>query len=137
MVGRRGREGAELLDDGALRERAVERIALQARANLRNLISDDALALPSLSAIADDIRLELEKRGTVAILYVGLKRYGRLERVFGWRITSEILDACAGMLVNIARQGDRQPRRRAASAERRRPARPPARSGRTRSAATR
>jgi EAL domain-containing protein (putative c-di-GMP-specific phosphodiesterase class I) len=84
--------------DDALRERAVERIAQQARANLRNLISDDALALPSLSAIADDIRLELEKRGTVAILYVGLKRYGRLERVFGWQITSEILDACAGIL---------------------------------------
>ena len=43
----------------------------------------------------------------------------------------------AGILVNIARQGDRQPRRRAESSERRRPARPPARSGRTRSAATR
>ena len=55
-------------------QRASERIVLQARANLRNLISDDTLALPSLRLIADGIRLELEKRGEVAILYVGLKR---------------------------------------------------------------
>jgi len=75
-----------------------ERIAQRARANLRNLISDDTLALPSLSAIADDMRIELEKRGSVAILYVGLKRYGRLERVFGWQVTSEVLDACSSIL---------------------------------------
>jgi EAL domain-containing protein (putative c-di-GMP-specific phosphodiesterase class I) len=79
-------------------ERASERIVLQARANLRNLVSDDTLALPSLRLIADGIRLELEKRGEVAILYVGLKRYGRLERVFGWQVTSDVLDACSSIL---------------------------------------
>jgi len=87
-------------DAGAeeLRERQARRIVDRARANLRNIVSDDTLALPSLGAIADDIRLELEDRGTVAILYVGLKRYGRLERVFGWQVTSEVLDAVAGIL---------------------------------------
>jgi EAL domain-containing protein (putative c-di-GMP-specific phosphodiesterase class I) len=85
-------------DEVLLAERATERVVQRARANLRNLISDDTLALPSLIAIADDIRLELEKRGTVAILYVGLKRYGRLERVFGWQVTSSVLDACSSIL---------------------------------------
>jgi EAL domain-containing protein (putative c-di-GMP-specific phosphodiesterase class I) len=79
-------------------KRTTERIAQQARANLRNLVSDDTLALPSLRMIADGIRLELEKRGEVAILYVGLKRYGRLERVFGWQVTSDVLDACSSIL---------------------------------------
>jgi len=81
-----------------LRERAGRRVTERARSNLRNIISDDALALPSLGAIADDIRLELEARGEVAILYIGLKRYGRLERVFGWQVTSEVLDSVAGIL---------------------------------------
>ncbi len=92
---RRPRAAADAGAAGVLGERATERIAQRARANLRNLVSDDTLALPSLSAIADDIRIELEKRGSVAILYVGLKRYGRLERVFGWQVTSEVLDACS------------------------------------------
>lgn len=95
---RRPRAAADAGAAGVLGERATERIAQRARANLRNLISDDTLALPSLSAIADDIRIELEKRGSVAILYVGLKRYGRLERVFGWQVTSEVLDACSSIL---------------------------------------
>jgi len=86
-------------DDQATTERrTAERFARQARATLRNLVSDDSLALPSLRLIADGIRLELEKRGEVAILYVGLKRYGRLERVFGWQITSDVLDACSSIL---------------------------------------
>ena len=80
---------------GRDRRLTLERFARQARANLRNLVSDDSLELPSLRLIADGIRLELEKRGEVAILYVGLKRYGRLERVFGWQITSDVLDACS------------------------------------------
>jgi EAL domain-containing protein (putative c-di-GMP-specific phosphodiesterase class I) len=81
-----------------LSERHSRGIVDQARANLRNIVNDDAAALPSLGAIADSIRLELEERGTVAILYVGLKRYGRIERVFGWQVTSEVLDAVAGIL---------------------------------------
>ena len=85
-------------DEGATERRTNERFARQARTNLRNLVSDDSLALPSLRLIADGIRLELEKRGEVAILYVGLKRYGRLERVFGWQITSDVLDACSSIL---------------------------------------
>ncbi len=85
-------------DEAATERRTTERFARQARANLRNLVSDDSLALPSLRLIADGIRLELEKRGEVAILYVGLKRYGRLERVFGWQITSDVLDACSSIL---------------------------------------
>jgi EAL domain-containing protein (putative c-di-GMP-specific phosphodiesterase class I) len=85
-------------DERTTETRATERIAQQARANLRNLVSDDTLALPSLRMIADGIRLELEKRGEVAILYVGLKRYGRLERVFGWQVTSDVLDACSSIL---------------------------------------
>ena len=85
-------------DQAATERRTTERFARQARATLRNLVSDDSLALPSLRLIADGIRLELEKRGEVAILYVGLKRYGRLERVFGWQITSDVLDACSSIL---------------------------------------
>ena len=75
-----------------------ERFARKARTNLRSLVSDDSKRLPSLSVVADDIRLELERHGEVAILYVGLKRYGRLERVFGWRIISDMLDACSSIL---------------------------------------
>ena len=37
-------------------------------------------------------------RGKVAILYVSLDRYGRLEPIFGWRIVAEILDAVAANL---------------------------------------
>jgi len=101
--GRGGRGRASASDrNGAvgeeLRERQTRRIVDRARANLRNIISDDALSLPSLGAIADSIRIELEERGTVAILYVGLKRYGSIERVFGWQVTSEVLDAVAGIL---------------------------------------
>jgi EAL domain-containing protein (putative c-di-GMP-specific phosphodiesterase class I) len=92
-----GDRGAEVSGD-ELKVRAARRISDRARNNLRNLVSDDTLALPSLGAIADSIRLELEARGEVAILYVGLKRYGRLERVFGWQVTSEVLDAVAGIL---------------------------------------
>jgi EAL domain-containing protein (putative c-di-GMP-specific phosphodiesterase class I) len=82
----------------AVDQEPSERFARQARTNLRNLVSDDSKTLPSLSVIADDIRLELERHGEVAILYVGLKRYGRLERVFGWQITSDVLDACSSIL---------------------------------------
>ncbi|HJW76541.1 MAG TPA: hypothetical protein VJ787_12905, partial [Thermoleophilia bacterium] len=67
----------------------------RAKANLKSLVSDDASQLPSLGVIADAIRLELEDSGQAAILYVKLKRYGRLERIFGWNIIAEILGAIA------------------------------------------
>jgi EAL domain-containing protein (putative c-di-GMP-specific phosphodiesterase class I) len=67
----------------------------RAQVTLRSLVSDDAPNLPSLSAIADAIRLELDAHGKVAILYVRLNRYGNLERIYGWRIVSDILDAVA------------------------------------------
>jgi EAL domain-containing protein (putative c-di-GMP-specific phosphodiesterase class I) len=69
-----------------------------ARARLRSLVSDNPSRLPSLNLVADDIRLELEKRGKVALLYVSLDRYGRLEPIFGWRIVRDILDAVAANL---------------------------------------
>jgi EAL domain-containing protein (putative c-di-GMP-specific phosphodiesterase class I) len=69
--------------------------ARRAKANLKSLVSDDASQLPSLGAIADAIRLELEDAGHAAILYVKLKRYGSLERIFGWEIIAEILAAIA------------------------------------------
>jgi EAL domain-containing protein (putative c-di-GMP-specific phosphodiesterase class I) len=74
---------------------AAEEIARRAKANLKSLVSDDSSQLPSLGVIADAIRLELEASGQVAILYVKLKRYGRLERIFGWDIIGEILTAIA------------------------------------------
>jgi EAL domain-containing protein (putative c-di-GMP-specific phosphodiesterase class I) len=74
---------------------AAEEIARRAKANLKSLVSDDSSSLPSLGFIADAIRLELEASGQVAILYVKLKRYGRLERVFGWPIIAKILSAIA------------------------------------------
>src|SRR4030067_252716 len=67
----------------------------RAKANLKSLVSDDASQLPALGVIADAIRLELEDSGQAAILYVKLKRYGRLERIFGWNIIAEILGAIA------------------------------------------
>jgi len=73
----------------------------KARTNLRSLVSDGPNRLPSLNLVADDIRLELEKRGRVAILYVSLDRYGRLEPIFGWRIVAEILDAVAANLESM------------------------------------
>ncbi len=91
----------EKLNDDALR---------RAQTNLRSLVSDGVSSLPSLSAVADAIRLELERRGEVAILYVALDRYGRLEPIFGWRIVSEILDAVAqnlgGMVGSTLRRLD-------------------------------
>jgi EAL domain-containing protein (putative c-di-GMP-specific phosphodiesterase class I)/GGDEF domain-containing protein len=74
---------------------AADEIARQAKANLKSLVSDDSSQLPSLGVIADAIRLELEASGQVAILYVKLKRFGRLERIFGWGIIGEILSAIA------------------------------------------
>jgi EAL domain-containing protein (putative c-di-GMP-specific phosphodiesterase class I) len=65
---------------------------------MRSLVSDGASRLPALSVVADAIRLELERRGRVAILYVRLDRYGRLEPIFGWRIVHDILDAVAANL---------------------------------------
>lgn len=70
----------------------------RARRTMRSLVSDGSSALPALSVVADAIRLELERRGSVAILYVKLDRYGRLEPIFGWRIVREILDAVAANL---------------------------------------
>ncbi len=67
----------------------------RAQSTMRSLVSDGSTALPALSVVADAIRLELERRGEVAILYVKLDRYGRLEPIFGWRIVHEILDAVA------------------------------------------
>ncbi len=70
----------------------------KARTTLRSLVSDGPSHLPSLNLVADSVRLELEKSGQVALLYISLDRYGRLEPVFGWRIVSEILDAVAANL---------------------------------------
>ena len=70
----------------------------RAQTTMRSLVSDGASRLPALSVVADAIRLELERRGRVAILYVKLDRYGRLEPIFGWRIVHEILDAVASNL---------------------------------------
>lgn len=78
-----------------LDRQATDEIARRAKANLKSLVSDDSSSLPSLGVIADAIRLELEASGQVAILYVKLKRYGRLERIFGWPIITEILSAIA------------------------------------------
>ena len=74
----------------------------KARTNLRSLSSDGPSQLPSLNLVADAIRLELEKRGRVAILYVNLEHYGRLEPMFGWRIVADILDAVAASLEAMA-----------------------------------
>jgi EAL domain-containing protein (putative c-di-GMP-specific phosphodiesterase class I) len=74
----------------------------KARTNLRSLVSDGPSQLPSLNLVADSVRLELEKRGKVAILYISLDRYGRLEPVFGWRIVAEILDAVAANLESMS-----------------------------------
>ncbi len=70
----------------------------RAQTTMRSLVSDGTSALPALNIVADAIRLELERRGSVAILYVKLDRYGRLEPIFGWRIVREILDAVAANL---------------------------------------
>ena len=70
----------------------------RAHTNLRSLVSDGPSNLQSLNLVADAIRLELEKHGQVAILYVGLDHYGRLEPMFGWRIVADILDAVAADL---------------------------------------
>lgn len=79
-------------------DRPNEEALRKARTTLRSLVSDGPSQLPSLNLVADSIRLELESRGSVALLYVKLDRYGRLEPVFGWRIVAEILDAVAANL---------------------------------------
>lgn len=70
----------------------------KAQTTLRGLVSDGPSQLPSLNLVADSIRRELENSGQVAILYVRLIRYGRLESVYGWHIVGEILDAVASNL---------------------------------------
>jgi EAL domain-containing protein (putative c-di-GMP-specific phosphodiesterase class I) len=79
-------------------ERPTDEALRKAQTTLRGLVSDGPSQLPSLNLVADSIRLELEKSGQVAILYVSLARYGRLEPVFGWRIVGRILDAVAANL---------------------------------------
>jgi EAL domain-containing protein (putative c-di-GMP-specific phosphodiesterase class I) len=79
-------------------ERPTDEALRKAQTTLRGLVSDGPSRLPSLNLIADSIRLELEKSGQVALLYVSLTRYGRLEPVFGWRIVGDILDAVAANL---------------------------------------
>ncbi len=79
-------------------ERPTDEALRKAQTTLRGLVSDGPSRLPSLNLIADSIRLELEKSGQVALLYVSLARYGRLEPVFGWRIVGDILDAVAANL---------------------------------------
>jgi GGDEF domain-containing protein len=71
----------------------AEETLRRARVSLSSLVSEDATQLPSLNIIADAIRLELATHGRVAILYVKLSRYGKLERIFGWRVVTDILDA--------------------------------------------
>ncbi len=79
-------------------ERPSDEALRKAQTTLRGLVSDGPSRLPSLNLVADSIRLELEQSGQVAILYVSLTRYGRLEPVFGWRIVGQILDAVAANL---------------------------------------
>ncbi len=79
-------------------ERPTDEALRKAQTTLRGLVSDGPSHLPSLNLVADSIRLELEKSGKVALLYVGLTRYGRLEPVFGWHIVADILDAVAANL---------------------------------------
>jgi len=83
-------------------ERPTDEALRKAQTTLRGLVSDGPSHLPSLNEVADSIRLELEKSGQVAVLYVNLIRYGRLEPVFGWRIVAEILDAVAANLEGMA-----------------------------------
>ena len=83
-------------------ERPTDEALRKAQTTLRGLVSDGPSRLPSLNLVADSIRLELEKSGQVALLYVSLTRYGRLEPVFGWRIVGEILDAVAANLEGMA-----------------------------------
>jgi EAL domain-containing protein (putative c-di-GMP-specific phosphodiesterase class I) len=83
-------------------ERPTDEALRKAQTTLRGLVSDGPTRLPSLNLVADSIRLELEKSGQVALLYVSLARYGRLESVFGWRIVGEILDAVAANLKSMA-----------------------------------
>jgi EAL domain-containing protein (putative c-di-GMP-specific phosphodiesterase class I) len=71
-----------------------EEVLRRARATLASLVTEDS-ALPSLNAIADAIRLEFDAHEKVAILYVKLRRYGRLEHIFGWQIVNDILTAVA------------------------------------------
>ena len=80
----------------------------KARLSLRGLVSDGPSHLPSLNEIADAIRLQLEKRHGVALLYVNLEHYGRLEPLFGWRIVADILDAVAASLKGMAGSSLRQ-----------------------------
>ncbi len=74
----------------------------KARTSLRSLVSDGPSHFPSLNLVADAIRVQLDKRGRVAILYVHLENYGRLEPMFGWRIFADILDAVAASLEGMA-----------------------------------
>ena len=83
-------------------ERPTDEALRKAQTTLRGLTSDGPSRLPSLNLVADSIRLELEKSGQVALLYLSLTRYGRLEPVFGWRIVGEILDAVAANLEGMA-----------------------------------
>ncbi len=82
----------------------------RARVTLRSLVSDSASSLPALNVVADAIRVELERRGSVAIIYVRLDRYGHLESLFGWSIVGELLDAVAqnlsGMVGSTLRRLD-------------------------------
>lgn len=83
-------------------QRPNEQALRKARTSLRSLVSDGPSRLPSLNLIADTVRLELERSGEVALLYVGLSRYGRLEPIFGWRIVAQILEAVAASLEGMA-----------------------------------
>ena len=83
-------------------ERPTDEALRKAQTTLRGLVSDGPSQLPSLNLVADSIRVELEKSGQVALLYVSLSRYGRLEPAFGWRIVGEILDAVAANLTGMA-----------------------------------
>jgi EAL domain-containing protein (putative c-di-GMP-specific phosphodiesterase class I) len=83
-------------------ERPGDEALRKARTTLRSLVSDGPSQLPSLNLVADSVRLELERRGQVALLYISLDRYGRLEPVFGWRIVGDILDAVAASLKSMS-----------------------------------
>lgn len=81
----------------------------RARHNLASLVSESS-TLPSLNAIVDAIRQELDVHDKVAILYLKLRLYGRLEQMFGWQVVDQTLAVVAhslrGMVGSTLRQLD-------------------------------
>ena len=79
-------------------ERPTDEALRKAQTTLRGLVSDGpvATALAQRHRRHDPPRARRQQK--VAILYVSLRRYGRLEHIFGWQIVNDILDAVAANL---------------------------------------